>query len=137
MLLALKPWKTRRTTLSHWKTLKTLSNGKLAKQLKNLANVRRTEKNNSKQTNCMIEKYFLAFTIKWFALMFHIILHIIFPSCTSFSDFVFSENQSTCILFNCLPISILYIIVFQQTAEVLGNLTDFLCHFYYCFLCQS
>ena len=74
-------------------------------------------------------------------IMFHIILHIIFPSCTSFSDFVFSENQSTCILFNYLRISILFIIIFQQTAEVLGNLTDFFFffffHFYYCFLCES
>ena len=67
--------------------------------------------------------------------MFHIILHIIFPSCTSFSDFVFSENQSACILFNYLRISILHIIIFQQTAEVLGNLTDL--SFYCCFLCQS
>ena len=62
-------------------------------------------------------------------IMFHIILHIIFPSCTSFSDFVFSENQSTCILFNYLRISILFIIIFQQTAEVLGNLTDFFLFF--------
>ena len=50
--------------------------------------------------------------------MFHIILHI--------SDFVFSENQSTCILFNYLRISILYITIFNQTAEVLGNLTEIL-----------
>ena len=55
--------------------------------------------------------------------MFHIILHIIFPCWTSFSDFAFSE--STCILINYLRISILYIAIFQQTAEVLGNLTDY------------
>ena len=64
-------------------------------------------------------------------IMFRIILLIIFPSCTSFSDFVFSEDQSTCILSNYLRISILYIIIFQQTAEVLGNLTDF---FFFSFL---
>ena len=75
-------------------------------------------------------------------IMFHIILHILFPSCTSFSDFVFSESQSTCILFNFLRISILCIIIFQQTAEFLGNLTDFLFIFiwllsYFVTICTS
>ena len=66
----------------------------------------------------------------WAYNVIHIMFHIIFPSCTLFSDFVFSENHSTCILFNYLRISIWYIIIFQQTAEILGNLTDFFFFFF-------
>ena len=96
-----KPWK----TFSHRKFVK-----KTEKPIKSSLD----KKNNSKQTNCMIGKYFFVLTIKWFVwgIMFHIILHIIVTSCTSFSDFVFSENQPTCILFNYLRISILYLIIF-------------------------
>ena len=70
------------------------------KQLKNLPNVCRTEKNNSKQTNYMIEKYFLAFTIKWFVLgiycftsyytsYFPVVLHLVILFSLKISQLVF------------------------------------------------
>ena len=56
-----RPWVTERP----WKTL---SHRKFMGKLKNLSNVRWTEKNNSKQTKSMIGKHFLAFAVKWFVL---------------------------------------------------------------------
>ena len=132
--------------MSHRKSLKDLASLERPWVTENLWKIWKTYQtfvwqNNSEQTNCMIEKYFLAFTINVLLcsrhIMFHIILHIIFPSNTLFSDFVFSENQSNCILFYYLRISILCILIFQQTTEVLGNLTDFFFHFCYCILRQS
>ena len=90
---------------------------KFVKQLKNLPNVCRTEKSNSKQTNCMIEKFFLAFTIKWFA------LGICF---TPYYTLYFPVELHLVILFS-LKLSQIK----RQTAEVLGNLTDFLFFYLY------
>ena len=67
-----RPWVTEKP----WKTLR---HRKFVKKLKNLSKVRWTEKNNSKQTNCMIGKYFLALSTKWFVLGINGSHHITHP----------------------------------------------------------
>ena len=85
------------------------------KQLENLPNVCRKEKNNSKQTNYMIEKYFLAFTIKWFVLGIYCF--------TSYYTSYFPVALHLVILFS---LKISQLVFYSIICEFqLGNLTDF------------